>query len=86
MCNKDNGGTHITVFASLSNLSSVGPRLYSYKVVDKFGLFIPTLLGSFGTLVVLILIKPLVNTLSQAKREDFDVDKGYQSLKADKND
>ncbi len=86
MCNKENGGTHITIFASLSNASGIIPDLYSFRIVDKFGIFIPTFFGSIASFFVLLLIKPLVNLLSEAKREDFDVNSGYEPVKSGKKD
>mmetsp|Transcript_24336 Transcript_24336/g.24241 ORF Transcript_24336/g.24241 Transcript_24336/m.24241 type:complete len:161 (-) Transcript_24336:15-497(-) len=71
MCNKGNGGTHITIFASLMNASGIVSDLYSYRVVDNFGMFMPTFTGSILSVLVLILVIPILKILEKTKREDF---------------
>ena len=71
LCDKDNGGTHITIFTSLSNAVKTIPIFYCYRVIDRFGMFIPTFIGSITTIGILILVKPLMETLERTKREDW---------------
>ncbi|CAI2367837.1 unnamed protein product [Moneuplotes crassus] len=79
MCTPLYAGTHITIFTSISNLSRMVPVLYSYKLIDAYGLFYPTLLGSLATLVILLLVKPIVGILEKTKREDFDVEEKVEN-------
>mmetsp|Transcript_683 Transcript_683/g.795 ORF Transcript_683/g.795 Transcript_683/m.795 type:complete len:376 (+) Transcript_683:313-1440(+) len=70
-CDKNNGGTHITILASFSNAIGTIPILYSYRIIDSYGMFIPTFIGSVLTFILLIAVKPVVDYLEKSKREDW---------------
>lgn len=86
MSDKDNGGTHITIIASLRNLSDTLPSLYTYRIVEHYGLFTPTLYGGIASLLMLVLVQPLVTKLSKTKREDFGDGSQLDKAKIGKED
>ena len=66
-----NISTHITLFATIYNLSSQTQKYYGYRLVDKFGLQIPNFVGLCLQGCLLIIIVPLINKLQNIPIEDW---------------
>ena len=63
------GGVHMTFLTSTHNMCLLIPKIYTYKIVDLYGIFTPNLIGLSIGIVVLIFFRPMVKELQKVSED-----------------
>lgn len=72
VCDAKVASTHITLIASLSNMGIMIPRIYTYRIVDIYGIFGPTLIGNLITIIVLLVFYlPITKKLEKEPKQNW---------------
>ena len=71
ICDINVAATHVTLFASLANFAQMIPRIYTYKIVDMFGIFTPNLIGCCITIGIMIIYYPIIQKLEKVPKQKW---------------
>lgn len=66
-------GIHITLLASIINLSQFSHKFYIFAIVDRFGIFVPQILISVVAFGTVISYKERIFMLDDVPREKWQV-------------
>ena len=77
ICDPKVASTQLTFIFSMWNLSNMLPKLYTYFLIEEFGIFSPNIIGSIITLVLLFFLNSLVKCPRMYSRVALEDDIGH---------